>query len=302
VDINADWKETIVVYGVLDPTDTVQFIRIEKAFLDEKNSALITAKITDSLYMDSVLAVLKPDNGPEIILYRTLEVTKDSGIFGNDYNPLWKTSEHIDVDRNYTLEITNLRTGNKIRSNTRTVSPASISAPVKNANGTFTLFAEYITFEFTPKSNSYAYDVKLELVYDEFLKTDTSNKITKIANWNVITGVPVTPFTLSRNQVPKLAFLQFMAASIKGDSNVYRRVKYVNITFFGGNQILADFISVNQPSIGIVQKTAEYTNIEGGYGIFASRCVQPIRKIKMDLSSVNYIINHPETKHLNFIQ
>jgi hypothetical protein len=75
----------------------------------------------------------------------------------------------------------------------------------------------------------------------------------------------------------------------------------VNFIYYGGNQTLADYISVNQPSIGIVQKTAEYTNIEGGYGIFASRCIQEMRKVKLDASSINLLRTHIETKDLNIV-
>ena len=35
VDINADWKETIVVYGLLNPNDSIQYIKVNKAFLNE---------------------------------------------------------------------------------------------------------------------------------------------------------------------------------------------------------------------------------------------------------------------------
>lgn len=58
VKVNANWKEIIVVYGLLDPIDTVQFIRVEKAFLDEKTGALEIAKIADSLYLDSAEVIL----------------------------------------------------------------------------------------------------------------------------------------------------------------------------------------------------------------------------------------------------
>ena len=53
VDINADWKETIVVYGLLDPNDSVQYIKVNKAFLNQNTSAYTVAQISDSLYLDS---------------------------------------------------------------------------------------------------------------------------------------------------------------------------------------------------------------------------------------------------------
>ena len=53
VHINADYKETIVVYALLDPEDTIQYIKVNKAYLNEGIGALEAAKISDSLYLDS---------------------------------------------------------------------------------------------------------------------------------------------------------------------------------------------------------------------------------------------------------
>ncbi|HML85282.1 MAG TPA: hypothetical protein PKE52_08995, partial [Bacteroidales bacterium] len=55
-DLNAEWKDITIVYGVLDPGKSVQQVRINKAFLGEGN-ALEYAKIADSIHYDT--AVIK---------------------------------------------------------------------------------------------------------------------------------------------------------------------------------------------------------------------------------------------------
>ena len=47
--INAEYKETIVIYGLLDPQDSIQYIKVNKAYLNENIGALEAAKISDSL-------------------------------------------------------------------------------------------------------------------------------------------------------------------------------------------------------------------------------------------------------------
>jgi hypothetical protein len=303
IDINANWKETIIVYGLLDPLDSIQYIKVEKAFLDEVSSALVVAKISDSLYLDSAVVTLyqTDDRSNPIILSRTYDVPKDSGIFANDKNPLWFTKSPILADKEYEIEVLNPKTGKRVWARTNIISPALITAPVKNTNSNFSIFPEYLTVDFVPKTNSYAYDLKMEFVYDEFKKSDTMAKITKSVTWNMLTNYKVSPGVVAISKIPKLAFLQFLSGTISADTSLLRRLKYVSFTFYGANQTLADYISVNQPSIGIVQKTAEFTNINGGYGIFASRCVQAIRGVKMDPGSINIIRNHAETQKLNFI-
>jgi len=50
----ADWQDISIVYGLLDPTDTAQYIKINKAFLDKNTSALIIAQNPDSLYYQNL--------------------------------------------------------------------------------------------------------------------------------------------------------------------------------------------------------------------------------------------------------
>jgi len=57
--INAEYKETIVIYGLLDPQDSIQYIKVNKAYLNENIGALEAAKISDSLYLDSTRVELK---------------------------------------------------------------------------------------------------------------------------------------------------------------------------------------------------------------------------------------------------
>ena len=55
-DTIAPWKETMVVYGLLNPNDSIQYIRISKAYLGEGN-ALMMAQQGDSIYYGDVLDV-----------------------------------------------------------------------------------------------------------------------------------------------------------------------------------------------------------------------------------------------------
>lgn len=302
--INADWKETIIIYGLLDPLDTVQYIKIEKAYLDDKNSALVTAQISDSLDLDPATVILRPtnDTNAKIILTKVWNIQKSPGIFASDKNPLYRTSYPISPDREYEISATSLKSGQRVWARTRTMAPASIVSPVKSNLVTFSIGTENISFEWLPKANSFTYDVQMEVVLDEFTEADTNIKTSKTIRWNVLTNFKVDPGVQAIARVPRLAFLQFLSATLNADSAIFRRVKYVNFLYYGGNQTLADYISVNQPSIGIVQKTAEYTNINGGYGIFASRCFQPVREVKISASSVKILQTNTETKNLNFLQ
>ena len=50
-EINASWKNVAIVYGLLDQSETVQYIRINKAFLGDED-AYVMASISDSINYD----------------------------------------------------------------------------------------------------------------------------------------------------------------------------------------------------------------------------------------------------------
>lgn len=301
IDINAKWKEIIVVYGLLDPLDTVQFVRVEKAFLNEKTGALQAAKISDSLELDSAVVTLTHPAGIPIVLQKVNYVPKNPGIFGTDKNTLWKTNVKIDSNTEYRIDVINPKSGNKVWATTNTVMSAQIISPIRNSSSKFSLLQEYISVDFIPRANTFAYDVTMTVYYDEFSKTDTSTKTSKVATWYMLTNQPVEAGVESRVLIPRLAFLQFLTSTITSDPDLKHRLKSLDMSWYGGNQTLVDYISVNQPSIGIVQKTAEYTNINGGYGIFASRCAQYVKNAGFDPNTINYIAVNPETIKLNIV-
>jgi len=108
--------------------------------------------------------------------------------------------------------------------------------------------------------------------------------------------------TTPMRQVPRLSFLQFLQSNITAAPNLKHRIKWVGLTLYAGNQTLVDYISVNEPSIGIVQKQAEFTNIAGGYGLFASRSTSKVWGVPIDGASIVYLQKHELTKALNFVR
>ena len=302
VDINAQWKETIIVYGLLDANDSIQYIKINKAFLNEKQSAYQVAQNADSLYLDSVRATLTDLTTGEVIqLSRINKLPKDSGIFNNEVNYLWTTSRKLAEGREYEINVSNPITGISVNSRTKTVATANIRAPFTSQKSVFSLGTDYITAMCSPGMNAKAYDIKFTVDYEEINIHDTTIKTRKTAVWNMVSNFQVSSGDLIR-KIEKTAFLQFLGNSIKADPNYLHRIKSVGAIFYGGNQNLVDYISVNEPSIGIVQKQSEYSNIVGGLGLFASRCRQEIKGIRFDPTSIKTLQISPYTAALNFIR
>ncbi len=58
-ELTEKWKDITVVYGLLDGSDTAQYILIEKAFLDESTSALLIAQNPDSLFYNNIIVEMQ---------------------------------------------------------------------------------------------------------------------------------------------------------------------------------------------------------------------------------------------------
>ena len=263
------------------------------------------AQNPDSLFLkDARVTLLHINSGILIELQRVNEIPKQPGVFAQDPNYLYKTTEPILENEPYKLVVESSLTGQKIQAVTWTLKKARIEAPFKSSNPTFSLGAKFIVISYVPGWNSYAYDIKMRVKVDEFNRQDTSFIQTRDLTWNVITNYVVQRNTTAAvlHQIERESFMQFLASSLDTSRAIVRRFKHVSVEYYGGSQNLIDYISVNEPSIGIVQKTAEYSNIEGGMGLFGSRCRQEIGTSNFEPASVGILQNNKLTAPLNFIR
>ncbi|HHH54483.1 MAG TPA: DUF4249 family protein, partial [Bacteroidetes bacterium] len=103
IDLNEKWKEIPITYGILNPDDTAQYIRIEKGFIDSVRSALEIAKIPDSLYFNNLEVKLISTKDSQEYLLNQIDGNldnhvRDTGVFANTPNYLYKIrTDDIDL-------------------------------------------------------------------------------------------------------------------------------------------------------------------------------------------------------------
>ena len=99
-EVNANWKEVTVVYGLLDQSQQQQYIKINKAYLGE-GDALQMASVADSINynpVDLVVKIYKVKDGTFgsvdtigfVTLYDTI-LEKEEGLFSTDENIIYTT-------------------------------------------------------------------------------------------------------------------------------------------------------------------------------------------------------------------
>lgn len=116
-DVLAPARPFTVVYGILDPSEPVNYVRIQRAYADPNKSALDLAQLPDSSYFPNIKVTFEEKTGTG---YRTIvddlqreKVTdKNAGVFFSTPNYAYKIDQPLTPGSTYRLLIKNNDNGN----------------------------------------------------------------------------------------------------------------------------------------------------------------------------------------------
>lgn len=323
VDIAAPWKETIVVYGLLDPAAKVNYLRIQKAYLDPYGNAFQFMGNNDSIYPSNLdVKILVRKNGniidtlfPKIINGEDEGIKKDTGLFSNTPNFLYKITDKVmdsrlisggKEDYEYELRVKNMATGYECSAKTLTTGLLEPLAPVSsnvypiNINDKSNSF---LTIGYREGRNVKSYDMEIRFYYKETLISDTSVNEVKYINWVIFknkTTQSLAGYEQKISSIQGNIFYELLNGTIVPDPLISRKALYCDILYYGAGEDLYTYIQVNIPSLGIVQKKPEYSNIANGLGIFSSRYITALRNIPISAEMKSTLKSSDYTKNLGF--
>jgi hypothetical protein len=319
LDVLGDYQENAAVYGLLDPRDGVQLIKINKVFTNPNAKASDVARISDSLFFDTLSPELvEIETGRRIKLFKANVLLKDSGFFANSPNYLYATTERVYANNpnnvnqlyNYRLEFILPKTGKQISVTTNMVRNFNIQSPFNNALPFIPRTVNFIPnsnfqLRFTSPVNGKIFDAYFNFNYTEVNKLDTNIKIEKTIRWKILRSYRT--LNIKGNEaitaiVPGINFYNLLIEDIKENENVFRRFKEASLEIYAGNLELDNYIQASTPSIGIVQKQTDYSNINGGVGIFASRNTLFLDEITLSDFTKNLIVFDDKYKYLGFVK
>ncbi|MBI1307929.1 MAG: hypothetical protein GC181_15100 [Bacteroidetes bacterium] len=319
--VTATWKEVPVVYGLLDPEAEYNYLRINRAYLNEQGDALQYAGVSDSINFENLtVKLVEHKNGIEtnsIVMQKvngdTIGLPKDEGIFSNSPNILYRTGYKIQATSlydtyYYDLVIVNEVSGKIYHSNAISVGPMFLVTPrLQRASPTITISDEnekFIYIDFQEGFNAAMYDLVIRFRYFEYPKGKPILAKMDSVDWTVFTGRETHGLDGRGEQIITVkgsAFYEFLRASIEADSTVEREGIDCDFSFYGSGEDLYTYVQVNKPSIGIVQKKPEYTNIENGLGIFSFRHVNRFTHVGLTDEMKNRLMVSERTESLNFV-
>lgn len=313
LEIAANGPEFPILYAILNQSDSVQYVKINKAFLDKNSSAFTTAQIKDSLYFPENISVFLIDNNAgsiSSITLDTISLPKENGIFAgpNQLFYLIPKNKSIQETHTYTIEVRRLENNKLICSaQTGIVGNISIERPGTSFGDTslpFLIFFRSNNYfktitQWTHASKANLYDGLVRFYYDE-IDTVSGDSIRKFVEWNYFKNLePGNQSTLAK-ELEGEVFYKYLSTQIKENPRVKRYgLPVMDFEIYAAGEDLSNYIRISGPSYFISDIKPVYTNVKGGYGIVSTRNYKKI-KIQTDLPSLYRLETDTYTGNLGF--
>ena len=293
-DINADWEEVTVVFGLLDQSQEKQFIRINKAFLGNE-SAYLMAQEADSLNFNPENLEVKIDKVStlgSIIDSRILDTTilyKEEGIFADDNNIIYtfENDDFLKEGKDYFLTITHKNTGKVVTAKTKLIHDLKFNEFFANDNyilgfvNSFNGDFSTATVIWDHSRNASIYQLTMKVNYTEYSTYDTVVK-------SIQKEFPIKNHIGDKKyeqQITGESFFEFLSYNIDGSDEVNRRINDVDFYLTAAGEDLKKYMNLNVPPTGVVQERPIYTEITNGYGLFSCRLNQSRENVPLTIST-----------------
>ena len=269
VDLFDEYKNITVVYGLINPNDSISYIRIEKAFMASENIYQI-AEIPDSNLYSYKLNV-KILSGDQTIEFDTITIyNKTEGIF---YAPKMQvyyaeTINRLDINQPLLLEIRNPKSGEIIRSKTNLHNSSAIRVtdPLY-----FISFEKNSTFSFETIADISIYQPYIRFHYMEQVPNEPNTAVFKYVDWPFPFVTSRTLFGGESINVPVVGvdFYSNVLKTIPPTNNLERYHGKIEFVIATSEYSFYAYHESCQPSNTVVMNRGVYTNIENGYGVFS---------------------------------
>ena len=303
-DVNAEWQDVTIVFGLLDPGQNDQYIKINKAFLGN-DEAFEMASVADSsnydpsnllvkIYQINEMAFNTYDTVGSPIILDTTILKKDTGLFSADENIIYTfnnddlQSSNISYDNNsiYALEITNLISDNKVISQTEIINSFSFESTSGNQWG---LYIPNVPDSLTFRTKAIKWPItKNGIIYqlDLIIKYTENNNDTSIT-WSQSLQEPIGSSDMTCF-IKGDDFFNFLSNNLSTSTN--KDFIGINLNMTIGTSNLKTYMQVNEPFSGIVQERPVFTNINNGLGLFSSRYTYfHSENIQLNQESLDYL-------------
>ncbi len=300
IDVNAPWQEQTVVTGLIDPNQSVHYLRIHKAYLDPDRNALVVAAIRDSLYHDTSRTRVWIEIWKNGIARDTLAcfpfdtvIPAGGGIFSDTLrlyrftSPLVNGKPLLDSSAEHRLRILT-PSGQSIsaslypigRNNSLPIGLPPGGQLPPNYNGINWSANQGHSVALTLPVNTARYNFGVRAYYDEWCvdsvppgpppHPDTPGLKLCYLDWP-ITNNGMNPGTGFTTRVYGRNLFSLMNATLKKEPRTHRRLRGTLFHFYFIDDAFGTYLDVTNSSPSMSDLKPTYTNVTNGYGLYAGR-------------------------------
>ena len=297
VDLYADYKDIPVIYGLLDASADTNYIKIVRAFsgsdenpVDATQVALIPdsnnypGKLDAKIYRyknvygnEYELDVNAADGGVMVLDTMTIH-EKEPGAFYYPNQKVYYTTLPILANTNnrkyrYRLEV--LKGNDTVSAETGVVGGESFKILTNQVNFVSEETDKVSKIKFFSADNAAVYNMELRFTYKEYRHGVVTEKtLCHSFGMKSLDEIPYEEGAYAVSYGQNMLF-DMLASAIGSDTLQVSRTFHPNNSFVislaAGGDDLYSYIQINQGAGGLSQNIPDYTNINGGYGVFSSR-------------------------------
>ena len=312
VDVIAPYRETAVIYGLLDVSQPIQYIKINKVFLGQGDAyAMAQNPDSSNFNPDDMNIYLEKYNGTNFIGSITLKDTVlldgQTGNFSKQNNIIYYTKELLESEVSYKLKVENKKTGYKAEANTNVIKKIQVESgsSVFSFFGTNNKYTTNNTMRWTSQTNGKIYALTFRFHYKEF--KNVNDTVLKYVDWSF--SPQYESNTNGGNEMEKkingedfYTFLKSLKSQYFSDNTMKRIGWRGQIFVTAAGEEFQIYKDLNAPYSSNFQEKPIYTNIENGIGIFSTRITTYGDPKPFSSFSLTELANGKYTNDLGFIK
>ena len=315
LDLGANYEETTIVFGLLNPNDSIQYLKINKGYFTQNGDAVSLLENLDSIHFDTTTLEVVVDaykDGNLISSYNFTAKTLGELALSNETpnHIVYQSKMDVDSENEYRLEIIHTNNGNQVTASTEIVQ-GEVELVTPRSSTTLSFrddnFKNEQDFEWGVPEGSELFDLSLRFYYNEYSIEAINEFIIDFSSRNSDSygNLTVAP-SMEQYQVGETKYIDIdifsNLANHDNDSrlsynftnanfyegiaenleatDLYRLPLYAEFIYTYSGSALSEYIRIGEARDGLVQASVStaYTNIENGAGIFSSRTQSHVRR------------------------
>ena len=307
-----------IVYGVINPNDSLFQIRLTRSFVGEGN-ALDHAKINDSIYFDEAEVYLEAYRKGNLFQSVKLEKTqiddRESGVFSSTPNYVYQTTKDklfispelftaMGVEYNLELNLSVILPDQQdtVKGYARLIPPPRISNPNNNYQKVYFYGDVPFHMEWVHTFDDNYYEILITLkykeVYDYHVEDAEVQWILSGIQYNE-SSIPGGSHYFYAYYFRPESFFSQISAAIKEDYYVKGRViRNIDFTILSSDPSIREYNRIGE--LADDYNGASYSNIENGFGLFSTYTDVGVSNLRLGQRELDSLAFGRYTKHLNF--